>query len=157
MKDLLKSYAIFAIMLTFPLIRHFTENSTVIALTELVVWSAVIILTAISTIFFAMSCVFYTQFDEMKINGIDNIEKIVKPFKSLRWWKSGINVAIVLGVLIYVQWTGPAILYVIGSVAMITGIQIFRAMILKVAKENGYDELEDEVDDKTDLKKSSLL
>jgi len=157
MKDLVSKYWMMTVLVTAPLARHFSENGTIDALTGLAVWSILWIIFAIVVILFLIGAVCHFMPDE--ITKVEGVEKMTKPFKKMRWWKSAINMSIVLSVYIYVDWAGPAILYTITSVGLLCGVALLKSGIMKVLEAHGI-ELPVDEDEKPDelknLKTNSL-
>lgn len=158
MKELIKSYWITAILLLAPIIRHFTENTTIDALTGLVVWSLMGLLAACGFLILIAGFVFNTWHSEIKQDGF---EKLAKPFRKLKWWKTAIHATLILGAYIYIEWTGPAILYTISLTILWCGLMLLKSGLSKAMEAAGIElpaDLEEApVDLKDDLKKSSLL
>lgn len=160
MNEFLKKYWMMAILISAPLVRHFTENSTIDALTGLAVWSLLWVIFAIVVLVVLIGGACHTWSDEMKVDGLD---KMTKPFAKMKWWKSAINASLVLAAYIYVEWTGPAILYTINTVGLYGGMALLKSGMIKVMEANGIEIPEElaDPDEKPDelknLKKSSLL
>jgi len=155
MKEFAKKYWITAILLLVPLVRHFSENSTIDALAGLIVWSSLWVVFAIMLIVLLVgSCCHFIP-NEMKVEGM---EKMTKPFAKLKWWKSLLTMIPILGVFIYVDWSGPAVLYTINVIGMWTCIHIMKSGIIKVCEAHGVElpEEDEKPDELKNLKKSLL-
>jgi hypothetical protein len=120
-----------------PLIRHFTENATIDALTGLVVWSLLWVMFIVVLIIMAMGVACHAWFDSMSVDGLNKAMKLT--FEKARWWKSTIHICLILGVYIYVEWTGPAILYTITAVGMYIGMMMIKTGINKAFIAQGID------------------
>lgn len=156
MKEFAKKYWITAIMLFAPLIRHFSDNSTVDALMSLIVWGALWVVFPIVMIILLVAIAAHFFPKDMKVDGI---EKMAEPLKKLKWWKSLITMSLILGVFIYVDWSGPAILYVINTAGMWAAITMIMSAINKIYEAQGIEpsEPEDEKPDELKNLKKSLL
>jgi len=152
MKDLVKTYWITAILLLAPIVRYFTENATIDALTGLVVWSILWLFFGIALLVLIAGVAFYSWFEEMKTDGF---EKLAKPFQKLKWWKTFIHTTLVLGAYIYIEWTGPAILYTISLTVMWCGLAFLKSGMMRAMKAKGIEIPTDT--EENDLKKSQLL
>ncbi len=147
-----------AILLIAPLLRHFSENSVIDALTGLAVWGILWVIFVIMAIFLLV-CIASQFFPEsVKVEGLEGAQKMLKPFAKLKWWKSLISYSAVIGVFIYVDWSGPAVLYTINSAGMWAAIVLMRKTILKVCEKLGieFPETVTETTPADDLKKSIL-
>jgi len=132
MKEFLKKYWMMAILLAAPLIRHFTENATIDGLTGLAVWSVLWVMFIIAVVAVGIGAACHIWSGDMKIDGLDKVTKTT--FENMKWWKSLINASLVLSVYIYVDWSGPAILYTLSAIGMYAGISMIRSGMAKVVE-----------------------
>ena len=147
-----------SILLVAPLLRHFSENSVIDSLAGLAVWGILWVIFVIMAIFLLV-CIAAQFFPEsVKVDGLEGAEKMMKPFAKLKWWKSLLSYSAVIGILVYVDWSGPAVLYTINSAGMWAAVVLMRKTILKVCEDQGI-ELSTEDDKPDELKnlKKSLL
>jgi hypothetical protein len=154
MKKLLKDYWLTALLIAAPLIRHFSENSTIDALAGVAVWGTMWLIFVCACIVALIGVACHVASDSITIN--DGFEKLHGQFRKLKWWKSAITVSLVLGTMIYVDWPGPAVLYTINMALMWGGFYAVFSGVEKVCEANGIELPEPEVDEKEDLKKSLL-
>ncbi len=128
MKDIIKTYWIAIILIIAPVLRQLTENSTIHALSGLVVWSLLWFIFVTSLFILLSGVVFIFWLDDLKIDKVENAMEI---FQKVQWWKMFIHVTPVLGTYVYVEWTGPAILYTIVITMTFSGIMCFKAGLEK--------------------------
>lgn len=156
MNEFLKKYWMMAILISAPLIRLYTENSTIDALTGLAVWSILWVIFLIALVVVAIGAACHVWSEDMKVDGLD---KMTKPFAKMKWWKSAINASLVLSVYIYIEWTGPAILYTISTVALYGGLAMLKTGINKVMEAHGIEipvDPDEKPDELKNLKKPLL-
>lgn len=131
---IIKNYWTIVVLVTFPLLRELSTNGTVDALIGLVVWALMLFLLLAGFVVFFVGAFTVNSPEDMKV---DNIEKMTEPFKKMKWWKSAIHISIILGVYIYVDWTGPAVTYTIAMILMLTGVAMLRNGLNKIMELNG--------------------
>ena len=151
----IKHYWIPAALVAAALIQHFTTNSTIDALTGLIVWGTLGIVSLVAVLMLLMGWACHAFTDSIKT--VDGLDKAADAFKQLKMWKSFIVLSIVLGTFIYVDWPGPAVLHTINFVVMWSSVFLLRSGILKVCEKNGIElPKSTKADDSDDLKKSVL-
>lgn len=146
-------------MLLLPLARHFSENSTIDAVSSLIIWGLMWFVFVMALLVAVIGVVCHLVPDSLTYK--QSLETVHEGFAKLRWWKTLMVYSAVMGVFVYVDWSGPAVLYTLNTILMWGGYLMIRAGVKKMMKEQGIEISDDEIKDVKksileDLKKSTL-
>lgn len=135
MKAFLIWFVSLAVIAGLPFLRDYTDNSTLDTLIGLVVYSYfwITLVAGCAVLWFGLA----SQAEPCKIRSHLSIHKVAIPLKwtFFLWIKLIVTSSVILGTFIYVNWTGPAVLYIISQAAWLTGASMIRKSINTISSQ----------------------
>jgi len=137
MKAFLIWFASLAVIAGLPFLRDYTDNSTLDTLIGLVVYIYLwtILVAGCVVLVFGLESQAEPCRIRSKITQSNGRTFIKLKWTFFHWIKLIVTSSVILGTFIYVDWTGPAVLYIISQALWLTGASMIRKSINTISSQ----------------------